>query len=250
LKVVFLGTGGHNPTEKRHTACVMLPDLGFIFDAGTGFFRTANFIKTPELHIFLSHFHLDHIFGLVSLYLIVQNKSIEKVHFWGNTGLEQVLATFFDGLLYPIPLKEHPFKSEIHPLKSDQGKFKIGAAEISFSKFPHSNQDSVGFRLEKDGKSLAYITDRYIDEMDCPLAYGADLLIHECVFENRMKDKAKRSGHSYSSSVGLLAKRNNVRRLILSHLRTSKDNAAQVLREVKKNFPNTELASDKLEVKV
>ena len=35
MRVEFLGTSGFHPTESRHTACVVLPEIGIAFDAGT-----------------------------------------------------------------------------------------------------------------------------------------------------------------------------------------------------------------------
>ena len=64
MKIVLLGTGGYHPNERRHTACVMLPELGLIFDAGSSFFRVPARLRTRDLDIFLTHAHLDHC-GLV-----------------------------------------------------------------------------------------------------------------------------------------------------------------------------------------
>ena len=48
MKVALLGTGAYHPNERRHTACVMLPEIGVIFDAGTSFFRVTSRLKTRE----------------------------------------------------------------------------------------------------------------------------------------------------------------------------------------------------------
>src|SRR5579871_6726587 len=60
----FLGTGGYHPNERRHTACLLLPEVGVVFDAGTGAFRIRERLRTPDIQLFLTHAHLDHVVGL------------------------------------------------------------------------------------------------------------------------------------------------------------------------------------------
>ena len=48
MKLVLLGTGGYHPNQLRHTACVMLPEIGLIFDAGTSFFRVPEYLQTDQ----------------------------------------------------------------------------------------------------------------------------------------------------------------------------------------------------------
>jgi ribonuclease BN (tRNA processing enzyme) len=67
MKAILLGTGGYHPSETRHTACIMFPEVGVVLDAGTGFFRVREHLATDELSIFLSHAHLDHTVGLTFL---------------------------------------------------------------------------------------------------------------------------------------------------------------------------------------
>ena len=53
MRGVILGTGGYYPNERRHTTCVMLPEIGVVFDAGTSFFRVPDLLQTDEVHILL-----------------------------------------------------------------------------------------------------------------------------------------------------------------------------------------------------
>ncbi|HEY5311264.1 MAG TPA: ribonuclease Z, partial [Pirellulales bacterium] len=62
MKLIVLGSTGYHPNDLRQTACVMLPEIGVVLDAGTGMYRVGPLLCTDELHIFLSHAHLDHIF--------------------------------------------------------------------------------------------------------------------------------------------------------------------------------------------
>ena len=60
MKVVLLGTTGYHPSESRHTPCMLLPECGVMFDAGTAMFRAPRYLTLPTLDIFLTHAHLDH----------------------------------------------------------------------------------------------------------------------------------------------------------------------------------------------
>lgn len=64
MKLVLLGTTGYHPNRRRHTACMFLPEVGVVLDAGTGMFRVRDHLATSHLDIFLTHAHLDHVVGL------------------------------------------------------------------------------------------------------------------------------------------------------------------------------------------
>ena len=55
---------------------MMIPELGLIFDAGTGMFRVRDLIQTKTLDIFMSHVHLDHSVGLTFLYDVLHQKEM------------------------------------------------------------------------------------------------------------------------------------------------------------------------------
>ena len=54
MRVVLLGTGGYHPNERRETACIMFPELGLIFDAGTSFYRVPDYLETEEVSDYFS----------------------------------------------------------------------------------------------------------------------------------------------------------------------------------------------------
>jgi len=80
----LLGTGGWIPTRRRETTCAVLslPEALFIFDAGTGLARLLEdrFREEAgaprEVHMFLSHYHLDHVAGLVYLPAMFKGRTV------------------------------------------------------------------------------------------------------------------------------------------------------------------------------
>ena len=80
MKLILLGTGGYFPTSRRHTACLMLPEMGVVLDAGSGMCQIGKHLQTEQLDIFLSHAHLDHISGLTYLVNLVPAERADSHH--------------------------------------------------------------------------------------------------------------------------------------------------------------------------
>ena len=51
MKLILLGTTGYHPNDRRQTACLMLPELGVLFDAGTAIYRASDHVETSSLDI-------------------------------------------------------------------------------------------------------------------------------------------------------------------------------------------------------
>ena len=69
MEIIFLGTSGCVPTEKRNLPAVLLDYLGqyFLFDCGEGTQRQMRFAKLNFMNIdnvFITHLHADHFLGL------------------------------------------------------------------------------------------------------------------------------------------------------------------------------------------
>ena len=103
MRIEFLGTGGYHPNERRHTACVMLPETGIVFDAGTGFFRVPQRLETSDLQVFLSHAHLDHIVGLTYPLVPMMSGRLKHLRIHGTPStLAAVQEHLFAAALFPL----------------------------------------------------------------------------------------------------------------------------------------------------
>jgi len=72
MEIVFLGTAGALPTEKRGLPSVFLDYMGeyFLFDCGEGTQRQMRIAGINYMRInnvFISHLHADHFMGLPGL---------------------------------------------------------------------------------------------------------------------------------------------------------------------------------------
>ncbi len=197
MKLVLLGTAGYHPTERRQTACLMLPEVGVVLDAGSGLFRSVPFIQTPTLDIFLTHAHLDHIVGLTYLLDICQRKRFERLTVHGKAEkLAAIEEHLFSQHIFPVKIP-----AEMRPLV--QSCALAGGGTLKHFSLVHPG-GSLGFRLDWPGHSLAYVTDTsspvanasYIEHIR-----GVDLLVHECYFPDGMEERACATGHCCASQV-------------------------------------------------
>lgn len=213
MKLLLLGTTGYHPSERRHTACFMLPELGVVFDAGTAMFRVREHLVTPTLDIYLTHAHLDHVFGLTFLFDVLWGKEMEHVLVHAEPNKIAALKEhLFAEALFPVA---PPF--EYRDLK--QGTTLSDGAVVTHHPLKHPG-GSVGYRVDWPDRSLAYITDTtavpdasYID-----FIRGVDVLLHECYFPDDWQDHAEMTGHSTTSIVAGVAKAAGVGRLVLVHV--------------------------------
>ncbi|MDP2907112.1 MAG: MBL fold metallo-hydrolase [Nanoarchaeota archaeon] len=242
MKVKFLGTAGYFPTEHRHTSCVILPEEGIVLDAGTGFFRAKGVFKTKELNILLSHYHPDHIFGLTFMLGVLydQNPDVTIHGPKGIKGLEKKLN-------FPIKFKDHPFKIS---LKKIEKEFMLGDVLVKTKFFPHKDELTTAYRLEKNGKSLCYLTDLVASDDEISFIKNCDLLIHECYFNTDYKELAEKTSHSYTTQVAEVARKAGVKLLMLYHVSPllEEENLSSYVGECKNIFKDTFLPKDNQEV--
>ena len=219
MKLHVLGTAGYHPNGFRETAVMMIPELGVLFDAGTGFYRVRKLLdQVPAglpLRVLLSHPHHDHAIGLTFGIDVFHGKAPRRKEVYGLAEhIESVRTKTFDYGVFPIPA-EHPLLGwEFHAWDTE--------ADLPFKaiKLPHPGW-STGYRLTlPDGRDVVYITDTEAPKVPVEFVKGAHTLIHEANFTDDLKDLAERSGHSTTGQVIELAKKAGVQRLILTHWNT------------------------------
>jgi ribonuclease Z len=257
MKIVLLGTAGYHPNAHRQTACVMLPELGIVLDAGTSMFRVRDRLVTSELDIFLSHAHLDHIVGLTYLLDVLYQKTIRRVTVHAE---ERTIAAIENHLLaeplFPVklPCEYRPLaaaaQAERSGVASSRGIAIAGGGHATWFPLQHPG-GSAGFRLDWPQRSMAYVTDTTADSNAdyVDLIRGVDVLLHECNFRDGQENFARQTGHSYASAVAQVAKAAGVGRLVLLHfnpLETSDDPVG--LPAIQAIFPATTLGHDEMEI--
>jgi ribonuclease Z len=244
MKLILLGTGGYFPTSRRHTACLMLPEIGVVLDAGSGMCRIGQHLQTEQLDIFLSHAHLDHISGLTYLVNLVPANVLSRTTVHGDK--EKLSA-----------IREHLFAEPIFPVAPP---FRF-APLVDSCALPNGGTlrhfplvhpgGSLGFRLDWPGHSLAYITDTTAD-VDADYVKnirGVDLLVHEAYFPEDVNNLPANTGHSSLIRVAEVGAAANVGQLVLVHIDPQiDDDSAFDLAAARTVFANTEIGVDGMEL--
>jgi len=244
MKFILLGTTGYHPNDRRQTACMMFPELGVVFDAGTALYRVNEYLKTDTLDIYLSHAHLDHCVGLTFMFDVLCDRPMNRVTVHGEPAkLAAIREHLFAELLFPVA---PPF--EMQPLRAEE-RLPDGARMIHFPlKHPGG---SVGYRVDWPDRSMAYVTDTVaaLDADYVSKIRGVDLLVHECYFDDNEPERADLTGHSCLTPVVQVAAKAGVGRLVLVHINPQmKDDAELNLDAARKIFPRVEIGTDRQEL--
>lgn len=244
MKLLLLGTTGYHPNDRRQTACMMLPELGVVLDAGSAMYRVREHLATDTLDIFLTHAHLDHVVGLTFMFDVLYDREMRRVTVHGEPEkLKAIREHLFSELLFPV---EPPF--DMQPIEQSSPLPEGG----KLTHFPLKHPgNSIGFRLDWADRSMAYVTDTvatkdadYVEKIR-----GVDLLVHECYFGDDMPDQAELTGHSCLTPVAEVAAAAGVGRLVLVHINPLMDNDEELdLATAKKIFPNIEVGVDRMEL--
>ena len=157
MDVTLLGTMGWMPRGARETTCfaVRTGSTLLIFDAGTGFRRLldrehAHLLDgAGEVHLFLSHYHLDHVCGLAYLSGVLPGRDV-VIHPPGEelTGVDPLAAVA--GLVRrpynPVDLADMK-RVRVEP--TTDGENDIAGHVVRVRPQRHTDT-SVSFRLDDD----------------------------------------------------------------------------------------------------
>src|SRR5918999_875098 len=111
-----------------------------------------------KINLFLSHLHLDHVEG-IGFFSALWNPDVE-LHVWGPPSplrsLQDRIATLMSPPLFPVHLADVPCRPIYHDVPEED--VQIGSARVTVQPVTHRGS-TVGFRIEEDGRSFAYIPD-------------------------------------------------------------------------------------------
>lgn len=94
----------------------------------------------------------------------------------------------------------------------------------------------------KPPRTYAYCSDTCYDERIIPLIRNADLLYHESTFLSDKEVRAAETFHSTAAQAGMIAKKSEVKRLIIGHFSARYKNLYPLLEEARTVFSETTLA--------
>jgi ribonuclease Z len=153
LKMVFLGTGASVPSKRRGLSSLAAVSGGdiFLFDCGEGTqmnIRTAGLSPFKIRHIFISHLHGDHVFGLPGFLTTQQMMGrTTGVTIYGPGGIENyidaVRTATGSTITYPVEFVEF---SDTSP-----SAFRIKSFLVTPAALEHRGV-CYGYRFDEDQK--------------------------------------------------------------------------------------------------
>ena len=265
----------------------------FLIDCGEGtqVQLRRNKIKFSKInHIFISHLHGDHFFGLVGLISTFTLLNRENdLHVYGPKGIKEVillqlrLANSFTG----YGLYFHELESEASQVIYEDDKVvvstiplkhriytngflfreKIGERKINAQAMKKYQIETCYFQNVKNGKditledgtvipnleltfepvppkSYAFCSDTVYTESYLELIRGIDCLYQEATFLESEAHLSERTMHCTARQTAEIAKKADVKQLILGHYSTRYESIESFREEASAVFENTLLADD------
>ncbi len=248
-------------------------------------------LKTNRLgHIFISHLHGDHVFGLIGLISSfgMLNRTAD-LHIHAHADLEKIIEPQLNYFCSEIPFKIifhviNPRRFElIHEDRSVQVysiplKHRVPCCGFLFEEKPrdrHIIREMIDFykiptwRIPKikqgedfvaesgeiipnhiltsepiAPKRFAYCSDTAYNEKMIPLIENVDCLYHEATFMEDELVRSKQTEHSTAKQAGEIARKANVKKLIIGHYSARYIHQKALLEEAKTEFENTILGED------
>jgi phosphoribosyl 1,2-cyclic phosphodiesterase len=241
-KLSFWGVRGSTPTVDPatwryggNTPCLELaaPDgTQFILDCGTGLrmlgsrWATPNGNGTAETHIFVTHYHWDHIQGIPFFApLYAENNRFHfysfRSKFLGRDSLKQVFEAQMALPYFPVDISAMNAKRKFKEVEGGD-TFTIGENKIT-AKWVNHPQGCLGFRIETSAGTVVYAADNEpgdakLDESLRELAAGADILINDAQYTpEQLATTRKGWGHSSWKEGVHLARETGAKTLVLFH---------------------------------
>ena len=205
-----MGTNGWYDTETGNTICTLVKtrDYYIILDAGSGIQKMDQFCKKKKpSYLFLSHFHLDHIFGL---HILNKIRCFHRLYIFGPTGAKKILQKFIN-VPFTMPISHLSFGVELHELPKAIKRLPF---PVEVKPLLHSSL-TLGYRIELDGKIISYCPDTGYCKAAVELSRNADLLIAECAYKSGQNNP--KWPHLNPEAAALIAQKAKVKQLALVH---------------------------------
>ncbi|MEO5891904.1 MAG: MBL fold metallo-hydrolase [Ferruginibacter sp.] len=274
MKVKFYGVRGSLPTcgpeYQRYggnTTCLLITrekaNRVAIIDAGTGIRKLGKELLTDQfkqeiINILFTHFHADHIQGFPFFAPAYNKQQKIGILVMGKErkmkNIKEIFATQMQSEYFPVQLDSMGAQFDFLSFGDTQTFYGARVTAIAQQHiFPGG---SYGLRIEDESGVIVICTDiehiNGVDENIIKFAENADLLIHDGQYTETEYLKYKGWGHSTCNQAIEVAKRANVKKLIITHHDPDHDDdfLENMEEKCKKEFPNCTFAKEGMEVVV
>lgn len=238
MKLTILGSGTLVPNGQRNSSgyFVEAQDARVMMDCGAGTVHALARYGLPwerMTHLFVSHFHVDHIGELAALlfafrYGLTTARS-KKLMIIGPSGLDRVI----EGLkrAFGSKLLDLKFPVELRMIEPGE-RVELGpASALTVAKTPHTDE-SLAVRIDSGGRAVGYTGDTDNSEEVAMFFGETDLLVSECSFRVRRE----RIAHLSIEGAARMAARARAARLVVTHCYFDV-NDEELTRELQQYYP-------------
>lgn len=251
-KIIVLGTGTASVIENFNT-CFVLEDSNkeyLLVDTGggnriLGQFKKANIDLTKIHNIFISHKHIDHLFGMLWIYRFV-DLAMQKGTYEGVLNIychDEVAKIIREQIHTLLRKSQQQFidKRIFINIVNNHEKVKILNYELEFLDIISKSDKQYGFKTTlNNGKTLAFLGDEPLDEKLYNDVKNMDYLLHEafCLETESDKYKPREKNHDTVQSASIKAQNICAKNLVLWHTQENlgKDRKSCYIKEAKENF--------------
>jgi phosphoribosyl 1,2-cyclic phosphodiesterase len=273
MRIKFWGVRGSTPTPQPenmryggNTSCVEVrfDDHIYIFDCGTGFRVLGHQLKTEfggrpfSAHVFVSHFHWDHIQGIPFFRPLYDNPHSQfAFHCSSRTrSLKQVMAEQMASPYFPVNLNHMSAKSNYYDIENGRVRMEDGV-QLQTAWLNHP-QGCMGFRLETKDGVLVYATDNEpgdpeFDKAVRKLAEGADVLIYDAQYLPEEYEASRRGwGHSHWREAVSVVMESGAKELVLYHHDPDHSDPVidKIVQEARNYYPKVRAAAEGMEIRL
>jgi len=249
-RLVLLGTaGGPRPRRRRSGSAQAIVSRGriYVVDCGYGVARQMVLAGLPLSalrHIFVTHHHSDHDVDLGALLQLAWLSGLaEPVGCWGPPPMGRMIADYLRYQAYDIGIRQSdegrpPLRPLVRPHEVRGGGFVVddGVVRVSAARVVHPPVDlALAYRFDAADRAIVISGDTRPSESLIGLARGADVLVHEAMMPDRVRElvaalpnhdelaRSVISHHSSAEQAGQVAAAAGVKMLVLSHLVPAED---------------------------
>lgn len=236
FRVKFWGTRGSLPVSGAEYARfggntiaveVSCGTETLLFDAGSGLPHAGRALapdRTQTTHLFMSHFHYDHIIGLpffCPLFNPRATVSLWSGNLHGQQTTQETLKEIMRPPFFPVSPDICAARVRCMDFRATDILEPVAGARLVTGMLNHPG-GSIGYRIEWNGRVIAIITDTEhepgkLDDTVLTLIRGADLFIYDGAFEDEEMEKFKGFGHSTWQQAVRLAREAGVRQTAIFH---------------------------------
>jgi len=224
---LFGTVGGNSPCvsiDFTDSAGIKNSDEKIIFDCGSGLreLGSAQFSESRKIsryHIFLSHFHWDHIQGL-PFFGPAYDPAV-KVDFYSPVeNIKEFLTEQMVTPYFPISIDNMASKKSFNILKND---VNVCGRKITFKKMNHPG-GSYAYCVNENGKRIIYSTDTELSTDDfvkndenTAFFKDADLIVIDCQYTLGEAIDKYNWGHSAFSMAVDFTVNWGIKRMVMFH---------------------------------